>query len=222
MDLTVTLIEKVVKERSSRLLEINRQAKICVKMIKMTRMENNTVMKTNLWKMEDQTISLINRITLWTIWYKILKSRIKWLLRWARERLRGKSMSEDVPKNSRRSSPAYTTVVKNMPQMLPGTCIWEKSITMLRRQREIARPGKLLGHSDWRMELILYKNYHNLLSSSNRSSKTNWWCRAACFNRYPSNLVSNKSMKKMLLMKMNPLKRKIKICNITNDGLKTT
>ena len=64
MDLTVTLIEKVVKERSSRLLEINQQAKICVKMIKMTRMENNTVMKTNSWKMEDQTISLINRITL--------------------------------------------------------------------------------------------------------------------------------------------------------------
>jgi len=63
MDLTVTLIEKVVKERSSRHLEINRQAKICVKMIKMTRMENNTVMKTNSWKMEDQTISLINRIT---------------------------------------------------------------------------------------------------------------------------------------------------------------
>ena len=67
MDLTVTLIEKVVKERSSRLLEINRQAKLCNKMIKkimMTRMEKNTVMKMKSWKTEDQTILLINRINL--------------------------------------------------------------------------------------------------------------------------------------------------------------
>ena len=67
MDQIATLIEKVVKERSSRLLEINRQAKLCNKMIKkimMTRMEKNTVMKMKSWKTEDQTILLINRINL--------------------------------------------------------------------------------------------------------------------------------------------------------------
>jgi len=83
-------------------------------------------------------------------WLILLSKTWRWgwtLSQW--EIIRERNTYVGAPRNSRRTSPAFTTAARSMPPMLLGICTWEKSTMRSPKRRETGKQGKLYNSSTW-------------------------------------------------------------------------